>query len=252
MAVRFDTSGEGITRAANVPTSTSYTCCGWGRIVTDNNAISIISNLEAAALGDILAFATDSDGTTLSVFWDGGTEFVNVLDVSTGQDFFWAVTSSGNAAGNKIGYARLSTANALTSAASGSAADGFTAANMSFGCATGGALPFNGRIWNVKCWDRVLTAAELLVESYYRRVMYPSSLNFHWPLDRHTDLNDYGGNARAGTAVGTLSTEDGPYGLRMPRRKFFIPAAAVASDTRARLIGSDLFNTPLVGGLAIQ
>lgn len=245
MAVRFDTGGEAIQRSANVPTSTAYTCCGWGRIVTDNNAISIIANLEAAAVADILAFAADSDGTTLSIFWDGGTEFANVLAVTVGQDFFWALTSSGNAAGDKIGYARLSSSNALTSAASGTAADGFTSANMSFGCATSSALPFNGRVWNIKCWDRVLTAAELLVESYYRRVMYPSSLNFHWPLDRHTDLNDYGGNGRAGTAVGTLSTEDVGLGLWRNRRRVFVPAAA--ASTGGPLVGGSLVNGMLLG-----
>lgn len=64
------------------------------------------------------------------------------------------------------------------------------------------------RMWNVKIWDRSLNDDELLVESFYAGVKYPTSLHLWWQLKRHDDLSDSSGNGRSGTSGGTLTTED--------------------------------------------
>jgi hypothetical protein len=93
---------------------------------------------------------------------------------------------------------------------------------------------FNGRIWNVKVWGRALSAAELLVESYYYRPQFPNSINVWWPLPNAANTNDYSGNARNPTVGGTLTTEDGaPNGWRPNLRRIFIPAPATGLTINA-------------------
>jgi hypothetical protein len=147
-----------------------------------------------------------------------------------GTDFFWAIICSGLTVGAHVGYYRASTANTLTTLTmSGGSRVNMTPALLRFGkTSETGAAGWNGRLWNIKCWNRALTAAELLIESFYTRVMYPSSINFHWPLRNASDTRDLSGNARSPTTAGSLATED-ERGFFGPRRRVFIPAAAAAS-----------------------
>lgn len=229
MAVRFDASGDVLSRSANLPTLTSWTICGWARLTVDRNAISTVCALEGST--GYCGLGTDTNGTTFLGF-SGIEQSGTLLSLSTGNNFFWALSQNGSGTDTVTGRARLSSSTALTSASF----DGDSAIGTSPALRVGNNSSsefWNGAIWNVKCWNRVLTAAEILVESFYRRVMFPSSINFHWPLDRHTDLNDYGGNARAATSGGTLATEDGVWGLWGPKKRHTIPAVVVGGSFQA-------------------
>ena len=123
--------------------------------------------------------------------------------------------------GQTAGYMRSSSENALTSQVTDSAINSYTP-NALYVLNDQYDEWFDGVVWNVKCWDRALSAAELLIESYYLAVMFPSSLNFHWHLDRHDQTFDIGGNARAPTVNGSLATQDsGGSGVWQPRRRVF-------------------------------
>lgn len=62
-----------------------------------------------------------------------------------------------------------------------------------------------GDIWNVKIWDRKLTADELLLESFYAGVKLPASLNSHFRLDSASDLVDRSGQGRDLSSTGGLT-----------------------------------------------
>lgn len=222
MAVRFDSAGEALRRTANLPPET-FTICGYAVIVTDTNGVMSIASLESAALGAYVSFGvrTDLDPIEVSLVYtiSGSPTDVVVTTTTVGTPFFWALVSSGTGVGQVTAYVRLASSSSLLSSSNGSGRDAITAAVMSFGALSDDSWPFNGRIWNVKCWDRALSVGELLIESYYRRVMFPSSVNLNWRLANTSDTNDYSGNGRNPTVAGTLSTEDGAHGLWCPRRK---------------------------------
>ena len=225
MAVRLDASGEGLSRTSSPPSTAGFTVCGWASLTTDRNNYQILSSIDNGST-QYAEIGTDSDGTTLYIF-NHGAIGASLGPLTLNTPFFWAQTVNGAGSGNHVGYGRAVGANTLTSTSqSGVAAitsqtfwvgrDGFDA----------GAYYFDGRIWNVKVWDRVLTAAELLVESFYSNVKFPASLHLHWRLPGSNNTTDSSGNGRNATVSGTLSTEDGPHGLWRPRRRIFLPVAA--------------------------
>lgn len=257
MAVRFGTSGNSsLTRTANLPTSTAFTICGWSRFATDTNNFACIAAVESdvSNAADDFYFGTTGDGTSLALYSSGVGAFSSTLvTLAPGDVFFWAMTASGAGAGSLICYHKALSANALSSVSTSGRT--FTTGAITVG-SDSYASPYNGRIWEVKCWDRALTPEELLVESAYERVMYPASLNFHWPLSDTSDLNDRSGNGRAATATGTLTTEDNGGQAWAPSSKIFIPAGAGGisgslSGTLGDLTGSAASTLPITGSLAV-
>jgi len=228
-------------RSLSVPDDAAFTVMGWARLVTDRNDFSCIAALEGTSY---FTLETDSDGTTLVAFFNDGstdTQSSTLATLTTGTDFAWAIASSGVAAGNTVIYYRAAGSNAWTSVSTG-ARTAFAPSTLTIGCTSAFVSEWwNGRIWGVKCWDRALSAAELLVESYYSRVMFPASINFHWPLKNASDTRDISGNGRAPTVTGTPTTED-EYGLFAPRRRLFIPAPVVSSGV---IYTQNLFESPV-------
>jgi hypothetical protein len=252
MAVRFNAAGEYLERTANLPSINGATVCGWAIRDGDQNTHTEVCGLWNGTSDNSIMF--DADGTTLAVWADGPGTASFSTSPSAGEPFFWALVCQRTV--EVRGYLRIANATTLQTASESnghpwSAPDTFVIGN---GPSADRNYPLDGRVWNVKCWDRILTASELLVESYYRRVMFPSSINFHLPLDRHDDLNDYSGNGRSATAGGTLSTEDGSLGLWRPRRRIFIPAASGAQTlSPSGVATAEAFGTATIakGGVSI-
>lgn len=226
MAVRFDAAGDDLRRTASLPTSTAFTICGWAQMSVDTNTYATVCSLESgtSSAANYLLLSTDSDGTSLKVWSSAtGAASTTIVGLTVGTPFFFALTCSGTGATSAVGYYRAQGSNALTSVSYNGVS--FTPgalfiANDSF------SEPFSGRAWGVKVWDRVLSAAELLAESYFARPLFPTSLNCWWPLPNHSDTTDKSGNARNPTVTGTLTTEDSTVNLWSPRRKVFVPTAA--------------------------
>jgi len=206
MAVRLDATGDYLRRTANLPTNGIGTISGWARVTTAPGSFCCLASFENAGLFTGAFLFMDSSGaiTTYGSTPDAVSSVIATIGV--GVPFFWAITNAGAGANNTIGYIRASSANTLSSQTlGGTTVTGINQVNVgndSFGD------NFNGRMFNVKTWDRVLTASELLVESYYNPPMFSTSLNFWWPLNASTDIADRSGNARPATAGGTLTTED--------------------------------------------
>jgi hypothetical protein len=211
MAVLLNADSQYLYRAANLP-SGDCTVAGWFYQTADTNNYAIPIHL------DVVSIESDSDGTTYGVYSGGLWTFGSQPGLNAPT--FFALKRSGSTA---TGYWRSPTSAFVTVSASMSGSYGHIGIGQYQPSPNYG---FRGRVWNVKCWDRALSADELLIESMYRRVMFPSSINFHWPLDNHNDTKVYSGNGRDATVAGTLATAEGPYGLWRPRRHIFIPAAA--------------------------
>lgn len=246
MAVRFDATGEGLSRTSSPPSTAGFTVCGWANLSTDRNTYQILSSIDNGST-EYAEIGTDADGTTLYIF-NHGAIGASLGALTIGTPFFWAQTVNGSGSGNHVGYGRNAGTNTLTTASqSGVAAiasqtfwvgrDGFDS----------GAYYFDGRIWNVKVWDRVLTAAELLVESFYQEIKFTASKHLHWRLPNASNTTDSSGLGRDATVTGTLSTEDGSHGLWKPSRRIFIPAAAGGGVVTADGSTSITFSATAVG-----
>lgn len=254
MAVRFDATGDGLSRSTSPPSTAGYTVCGWASLTNDRNNYQILSSVDNGT-SQYAEIGTELDGTTLYIF-NHGAAGASLGTITLNAPFFWAQTVNGSGAGNHVGYARGAGQSSLTSTSqSGVAAiasqtfwvgrDGFDS----------GAYFWDGRIWNVKVWDRVLTPAELLIESFYFNIKFPTSAHLHWPLHHSSYTNDISGNARSATVSGTLTTEDSSHGLWVPRRKIFLPPeVAGVTGTFARTETNDTMSangtTTVVGTFA--
>lgn len=253
MSVRFDASGDYLRRTANLPSNTAYTICGWARLVTDTNTYSTIASIESAttSAGAYALLSTDVDGVSLKHWGSGGTSGT-LATLTVGTDFFWAITCGATGANGATAYYRAKGSTALSSVLG--YGDAFTPAviylaNDSY------TEPFNGRIWNVKVWNRVLTAAELLAESYYRKVKFPTSRNAHWEMRSSSDTVDRSGLGYSLTVGGTLATETEGVNLWVPKSSVgrFVAAGGSSSYTFTPS-GSITFSggTVLVRGKVLQ
>lgn len=214
-------------RTANLPDDTAFTICGWAQKIDASSSRHTLCALADAASSWSagLALTLDNDDNDTIVITGDGIGDTNVAAVGS-TSFFWALTGSGIAANTFQGHIRLATANSLTTAQGPAGRSAFTPAALLVGYSGYSPGYWDGRIWNVKCWDRALTTKELLIESFYERVQFPSSLNFHWKLRNTSDTQDYSGNGRTPTlATGTPVTAPEPYKIWIPSKRFAIPFA---------------------------
>lgn len=232
MAVRFDASGEVVYRSTSLPASTNFSVCGWfsrsgsgGDLwetvcgLTDGSALLVLYGADYNAGSGTPSLDTTSSSTST---------FGSVTANNT--PYAWAITCSGTGAGTFIGYVRA--ANSSTWSSTSLAGLSFTPNRLDLGYNNRySSETLNGRIWNVKAWDRVLTANELLVETVYRRPMFPSSLHAWWPLVAHTDLADYSGAGRGLSSSGTISTESDLWKPWKPGARIYSLAAGGGGST---------------------
>lgn len=253
MAIRLDAVGDTLTRSANLPSLTSFTLCGWVQIVADvgGGALQpIFWCLNAGNTDGIAVFWEDTGGTMDLEVFDGGSVVSNSNFASrpaVGTPFFWYVKCSGTGS------------NLVTAGFRGYGSASFVTVTGTLGATVaapanfffGGVLATyysNIRKWNHKMWDRVLTADELAVESYYEAVKFPTSLNTHWKMRVSTDVSDYSGNGRSLTSGGTPTTEDG-IALWGGRAVTMPPLSSpVAGDPEGGLIRGKLLRGGLLRG----
>jgi hypothetical protein len=227
VAVRFDAVGDALQRSASLPADfTGFTLCGWAVLETDingNAALASIDDTPFHASTNTFILLTDSDGTSLCVY-DGALSSP-IASLTVGTPFFWAAVGSGSGAGGFTLYYRTASQNTfttLTRTGKSGAVGGITVGADSF-------YDFDywpGLVSGVKCWDRALSAAELMVESFYERPMFPASLNFWWPLHHSGDTADRSGNGRDATVIGSVGTGESKVSLWRPRRRIHVPASA--------------------------
>lgn len=209
-AVRFDASGDFLTRSETGPdpASTGLTVTLWAYLSVDRDVESTILRYGGAAGGTTSASIalSSSDGTTLAVFTPAGT-------ITTGASLTVGIWC-------RIAYT-------LTTAGSGTIyvhpAGGSLASNTASGTTTqrdvisiggrpdDGAAWFNGRMAHTRVWSAVLNQTEIQAEWASTTPVRTSGLWASWPLTNASTLTDQSGNARTLTAGSTsVTTEAGP------------------------------------------
>ena len=247
MTVRFDATTEALSRSANLPPVNSWTCLIRAKRSAARGAESTLISLESSggANGEYL-YLTSSN--VLAIFGSSSGAVTFASTPSVGVEFDCALIKN---SGTLTGYwKQVGSSTWIT--ASGASVTAYTPAVFRLGNDESNSW-HNGTICHAKLWDRVLTDNELLAESFFRRVMYPTSLNGHWPLETHTDLTDRSGNGRSLTATGTLATEESAWqpwkaGARVMRR-----VASGGGGAGGRLLSSKLSRGGLLlGGSLIR
>lgn len=237
MSVRCDASGDDLYRNANLPSPSSFTACGWARIISNIGAGTPqpLFWMFDAGLTDGVALFWNTAATTTALeldVADGGVVTSSGTTASrpaVGEDFVWYVRCSGTGAGLvEAGY-RLSSQTAFSTCTATLGTTIAAPANLNLNAVIAAGYYCDKRLWNVKVWDRALTQAEIEWESRFQRVVFPTSLNFHSWLRNTSDIVDRSGNGRTLSTAGTLGSED-EYGLWVPR-PHQIPRRAAAAAT---------------------
>jgi hypothetical protein len=245
MAVGLDGT-DYLRRTAELPTSVAFTICGWAHLVTDTNAFCCLCSLEVADINSSgLYLLAGSNGTSLEVF--NGTSGASFASMTVGQPFFFALTNQGTGGTDAKGYFRAATSATLSTGSHGGTS--FTPGVLYIGSDSYFASDtFNGRMWNVKIWNRALSADELLAESFYNGVKFPTSLNGHWLLRSSGDLIDYSGNGRTLTVNGTIVDAEPSWQPWKPSPRVYGPVTAAPSTPIGALIGGKLLRGGLLAG----
>lgn len=235
MSVRVNASGDDLRRTANLPASNAITICGWARVIADGGGgFQCLGALRNAA-GAYIGIWWDYNNNTMTLDANGTTTGFGSRPAA-GVDFFWALTNSGTGAGSMVGYWARASDTAFTTA-SRAGATVATPTSLQFS-------NFQNSDWldsrhgRIRCFDAVLTSAELWAEMWS---MYPrrqANINFAWRLNEVNDTADFSGNGRGATVSGTLGTEDDFPLPHFALRAADVPYAAAAATGDMTAAGS--------------
>lgn len=222
MSVRFDASGDSLTRTVNLPTITAFSVMGWFQIVTDRNDFTQFIVFGDATGPDIYQIGTDSDGTTLNAY-NGVDNLGSALTVGTW--YHLALVCSGVGAGNLKAY--LNGVLDITAAgASGPGAGKLWVGNSVF------SEFLNGSAAAVKIYSASLTAAEVAQEMRQILPVRTANLNGWYPMHGTTALKaDFSGNLNDWTDVSTsFSAESPPIPWKARSTREIIAPSTIAFD----------------------
>lgn len=202
MSIRATAAAQALSRTANLPSPSTYSVCGWGRMLVDRNDFQTWWTIENT---EFEGFGADNDGTSLQFF--SNTNVINIDTLVANRWFWWGITRNGTAV------------RVLYIPQPGAAVQTFTATYANTGTPTsmtalndhGLASFVNGDGMAYKLWDAVLTDAELIQEAYTIRVQRTANLNLWTPMVASTVANaalDLSGNGRNWTVVSTPSIDD--------------------------------------------
>ena len=202
-SVRFDTSGECLTRTASVPAESLLTVIMWIYIVVDRNAASSIFTLnDGVASG--CGFGLTTDGTTLEIQVAVGGTIYNATGSNLSLGTWYPVAYVRNNDNHQLRLGINADLDAsLTRALSQTETNFLVSHNAA-------SYLFNGRVRVLKIYSAELSQSEISREMKQSRPARVTDLWGCWPLKGYNDLNDISGNGRHLTGVGTLSSEDGP------------------------------------------
>jgi len=212
MAVRFDAATDAYT--SSVVPSGAFTCTCWVQLVSDLNYYSPVWGVFNGT-GVYRYLGTNSDGTTLTFFGQGGSGS-NVTGPNMVVGTWYRVGLVVN--GTNVTMYHGTAAGTLTTA-TGTA--GTAAVNeFRIGGSTFTDEVLNGRVAAMKLWQAVLTPDEIAAElAQYQPLRTANLLRYHPFLNAETV--DYSGNGNNLTVGSTATvTEDGPpipWGPARPR-----------------------------------
>ena len=201
-ALDFDGADDGIELPASstlFPNNNSWTTSAWFKTISPANGTygnRIFNPMQNATNGS--AFILSLDGLDLDFAHDDGTSLTNSSVATINEHTWYHVASSYDGTTFKVylnGTEELSVTDTFS---------GFGTGNAAIGEAGDGTAPFPGQIDDVRIYDRVLSASEIL-ELYNDS---NSALVGHWKLDETsgTIAVDSSGNGYHGTTSGGLDT----------------------------------------------
>lgn len=223
MSIRFDASGDGLSRTANLPTLTTLTISFWARNQVSTGVTGNLFHLFASSSGNGYAVYVNSSNLLAASAWDGGTTFRTDPrpTLSVGTWFFCAATFTDTGNAIYLYYAPFGSAITRYDMTSSFAVSGIVS-KMTLGveAATPSSI-FNGNIAAVKIWTDVKTDAQIYAEQWSIVPVNFTNLHAWYPGFPGTSerIRDYGVNGYNWTADGTLTDEVGPpiiWGLRNP------------------------------------
>lgn len=197
MAIRFDASGDSLSRAR---LTGAKTVMAWIYLAVDRNAYTVFFGL-----GDNAFVGTLSDGTSI-IFYDGSVEHSTSGSLTVGAwqhvAFVGAGDSSSDTFSVYLNGAQIGT---------GTRAANDAGTNMYLGNDTYSEW-LNGRLAHVKIWNAALTAAEIQQEMYSSRPQRFANLWSWLPMiESGSGRNsEWSSSGNTWTANGTLADEDGP------------------------------------------
>lgn len=227
MSVGFNGSGDYLRRTASLPTSTSFTVCGWAMVRSASGSAykffcSVENNTSNALGGMCLGYNNSNHLCIISLLDPAYTEVVFASDPTLNSWFFFYLLCSGTGAGSEIGGFCHSGSSFVTASTAGRT---FTTANLMLGNDSYDEF-FDGIIGDVKVFDSALAQIDLYTEMYNS---FPKTTTPHlWsPLFSTADLTDYSGNGKSWTSAGTLTDEvSPPISWENPRFGFGLASAA--------------------------
>jgi hypothetical protein len=209
MAVRFDASGDKLTKTTGLPSNlqSSFTVTGWARIITDRNDWSTFVNLSYDS-NEFVYVQTSSDGLTWHMWTNNGNSNIYLATVDQWVYLILTISQIDNLAtggyilsgGNTVGW---SSSISVSSA---------SPTLFSFGDSVFTGEFLNGRLAYCKAWTTNLSDAELIAESNSIRPIRTADLWGFWPMFPGSGerVRDYSGNGNNLTEGGTLTDEEPP------------------------------------------
>jgi hypothetical protein len=224
MALRFDASGDVLSRTTSLPAINAFTIMAWAMIVTDRNNYSTFMGLGDTSGGEEILLQTDTDGTTFNL-WNGIADNTGSA-LSVGAWNHLAVTCSGTGANGLLGY--LNGVVDITTTASGLVAS----QTMRFGNSAVSEF-LNGTLGAIKVYGAVLTAAEIATEMRSYVPVRWTNLNSWYPL--LTTANDfYTGGLTLTTGGTTVAAEGPPIPWKRGLSRYAFPTAAAPGGALRR------------------
>jgi len=210
-------------KTSDIPTGNVFTVCGW-LCPTGFNTWNLALSFGGTSAGQpSCALGRYSGAFVLDCTQNGQVAFSTVAV----NDVIFAAMVCGD--GTKLkGYLLHSpAANAFDAVVFTADAPTYTLNDLRVGTSCwDGTDYWSGRMWNIKCWSRALSAAELMIEARYERVKFPQNLHLHWPMSHASDTRDLSGNNRTPTIVATPATEPADWQPWKPRARIIQYAAA--------------------------
>ncbi len=229
MAIRFDASGDYLTRTASLPTITSFTMMGWVKISVDANDYQCFMALGTSAPGssDASMFygGTDSDGTSQMAYCPntGQISTGGIGSMTVAKWYYAAIVVSGSGAGQFLYYMiDPATGSVSTITAAGGAV---TAGYMVVGEDNYGGDNWNGCAENYLVYSAALSLADIQQQIWQRMPVRTANLNGWYPF--LNDTKDYSGNGNNWTENGSLTYESGPgVAWKKTKHRVLIPVTA--------------------------
>lgn len=185
-SLEFNASGSYVRNDANLPASTgTMTLCGWAKMLVDRNSEQCIFYLPRyTATATDFALRTDSDGTSLKINANYGSNQSAAHTLVAGDWVFLAVSVSSNTA---TFYTASEGDTALTTVGSVGITP-FAPERLIFGENEGGQW-FDGRLSLWRVWNQALSESELLTEFLSRSLVETTDARLEYPMDGGSKAN---------------------------------------------------------------